>query len=147
MKKVTFYIMPDSDAQVAATLPVHHQQACKLAADAYQQNHRVFIYTKDEAQANAIDEHLWQRDANSFVPHNLQGEGPRHGAPVEIGFQPPRQRYQMLINLHDNAPDFAVNFSHIIDFVPNPEAQKQQARERYKQYRQRGLPLQTVNIE
>ncbi len=27
---------------------------------------------------------LWARPAESFVPHNLAGEGPRGGAPVEI---------------------------------------------------------------
>lgn len=147
MKKVTFYIMPDAQEMASAALPAHHLMACKLAAEAYQQNHRVFIYTADEAQANAIDECLWQRDANSFVPHSLQGEGPRHGAPVEIGFQPPRQRYQILINLHEQTPQFAVNFTQIIDFVPTPDDLKQQARERYKHYRQIGLPLQTVNAE
>jgi DNA polymerase-3 subunit chi len=147
MKKVTFYIMPETENAVHAALPHHHRLACKLASELYQQEHRVFIYTTDETQANAIDEYLWQLDASSFVPHNLQGEGPRNGAPVEIGFQPPRQRYQILINLHDQTPPFAINFNQVIDFVPHQDDLKQQARERYKHYRQTGLQLLTVNAE
>ena len=147
MKKVTFYIMQEPKNGAEATMPQHHELACKLAGEFYQQGQRVYIHTNDESAANHVDEYLWQLDANSFVPHNLQGEGPRNGAPVEIGFQPPRHRYQVLINLHDHTPQFAVNFNQIIDFVPHQDGLKQQARERYKHYRQTGLQLLTVNAE
>ena len=86
MKKVTFYIMQDPKNDVEASMPLHHELACKLAGEFYQQGQRVYIHTNDESAANQVDEYLWQLDASSFVPHNLQGEGPRNGAPVEIGF-------------------------------------------------------------
>ena len=46
----------------------------------------------------------------------------------------------VLINLTDTVPAFASGqFSQIIDFVPVDEQQKQQARERFKVYRQLGF--------
>ncbi len=147
MKKVTFYIMPASDNGLVSTIPGHHELACQLAGEFYQQGHRVYIFTNSDAESNAIDEYLWQLDASSFVPHNLRGEGPRNGAPVEIGCQPPANRYQILINLNTAMPAFAVNFTQIIDFVPDENNLKQQARERYKHYRQTGLQLVTVNAQ
>ena len=53
----------------------------------YRQNQRVFIYTQDQQSAHDIDEMLWAFDPDSFVPHNLIGEGPKQGAAVEISWQ------------------------------------------------------------
>jgi DNA polymerase-3 subunit chi len=140
MKAAKFYIMPDSfDSGGNALL----KAACQIIATHYLRGERVFMLTKDQAQAEAADQCLWQFDAQQFVPHNLTGEGPSGGAPVEIGWQPPRQRRQTLINLAPQAPSFAVNYAQIIDFVPGDETGKQQARERYKIYRQLGIELQT----
>ncbi|XNM63724.1 DNA polymerase III subunit chi [Escherichia coli] len=47
---------------------------------------RVLIACEDEQQAIRLDEALWTRPPESFVPHNLAGEGPRGGAPVEIAW-------------------------------------------------------------
>lgn len=49
----------------------------------------------------------------------------------------------MLINLQQTVPEFVSSFNHLIDFVPVNEAEKAQARERYKQYRQMGWQLST----
>ena len=47
----------------------------------------------------------------------------------------------MLINLTPTVPDFANQFQFIVDFVPSEESLKQQARERFKAYRQRGFKV------
>ena len=70
----------------------------------------------------------------------LQGESGM--APVEIGYQPPKRRYARLINLATATPLFAGHFAQVVDFVPTDETQKQQARERYKHYRQAGHTLE-----
>jgi DNA polymerase-3 subunit chi len=64
---------------------------------------------------------------------------------VEIGFDKlgPNKNRHLLINLADQAPQFAVNFGQIIDFVANDAAMKATARDRYRQYRQLGIPLTT----
>lgn len=141
--QVMFYLLPDTLNDESA----HYLQACFHAAAFYRQNQKVFIYTDNQDGAHRIDEMLWQFEPDYFVPHNLQGEGPSYGAPVEIGFSAPKNRRPMLINLASNMPNFASKHSHIVEFVPANESLKQQARERFKQYRQAGFIVNTQAVE
>jgi DNA polymerase-3 subunit chi len=43
-------------------------------------------------------------------------------------------------------PNFANQFSHIVDFVPADNTLKQQARERYKMYRQLGFQVDNQSV-
>jgi len=135
--QVMFYQLADDGSEMNSLF--HH--ACLQAAYFYRQKQKVFIYSKDQKKAHDIDEMLWAFDANSFVPHNLKGEGPSYGAPVEISWQAPTGRRPVLINLTDTVPDFASQFSQVIDFVPSDEILKQLARERFKAYRQLGFTV------
>lgn len=152
MTQVLFYLMPQ---QVNPTLNTATQAfdevyalACKLAQQAFIKQQWVYIHCQDKQQAHNIDELLWQFEPSAFVPHNLKGEGPMTGAPVEIGFDRlgPNKSRQLLLNLADQTPPFAVNFGHIIDFVANDAQHKAVARERYRQYRGLGVELTTQNL-
>jgi len=143
MSQVTFYILDDTPS---TTLPAHFAQACSLAAFYYQQNRKVFIYTDNQQDAFMVDEYLWQFDGDSFVPHNLLGEGPNFGTPVEISWMPPTHPRPVLINLSLQLPDFSSNFQQIIDFVPHEEQLKMAARQRYSAYKKLGHSLSTENL-
>jgi len=144
--QVNFYLLDETAPQnELSTVPAHFALACQLCADLYRAKQRVFVYTADQQQAEVFDELLWQFDAERFVPHNLSGEGPRYGAPVEISWQAPRQNRHVLVNLADTVPAFANRFNQIIEFVPADAQLKAQARERFKHYRQLGVTPQTVN--
>ncbi|TLU67334.1 DNA polymerase III subunit chi [Thalassotalea litorea] len=116
---------------------------CEQATIAFRQNKRVFIYTEDQDCAHQLDELLWSLDAQSFVPHNLPGEAGHQGSPVEISWLPPTSSRQVLINLATEVPDFALQFSQIIDFVSEQEELKQLARQRYRRYQQKGFHVET----
>ena len=120
--------------------------ACLQASYFYRQNQRVYIYSQDKQHAEQVDEMLWAFDSDSFVPHNLVGEGPKQGAAVEIGFQPPVGRRAVLINLTSTVPNFANQFQLIVDFVPSDETLKQQARERFKACRQWGFQVDSQPV-
>ena len=146
MAQATFYLLPGAgdsqprETQDAPSLPLTVlEHACQLAGYHYRQGQRVFIATADQALSEALDELMWQLEPERFIPHNLQGEGPNYGAPVEIGHQPPRGRRQVLINLCHPVPAFALNFEQIIDFIPDDPALKQQARERFHHCRQMNI--------
>ena len=143
MSQGRFYLLPAADAAVPDRL---EQLVCRLATDCYRQGLGVFIYTRDKNQAEALDELLWQQQPDSFVAHNLQGEGPRQGAPVVLSWQAPHSPRPVLINLHPQAPAFARRFNQLIDFVPPDEEAKQLARERFKAYRQAGFELTTEPV-
>jgi len=156
-KQATFYLLEQSEdasdsslEQVKSLEPVKSNElhirsllfcACQQAARSYRQQQKVFIYTPDQTLAHEVDEMLWGFDADSFVPHNLMGEGPSYGSPVEISWQAPTNRCAVLINLTENVPPFTQQFSQVIDFVPNDESLKKSARNRYRQYQQLGFAV------
>ena len=137
-KQATFFLL-DENTSNKSTTDLLLFCACQQAAIAYRQQQKVFIYTQNQTQAHDIDEMLWAFEADSFVPHNLMGEGPSYGSPVEISWQAPSNRRAVLINLTTTVPSFAHQFVKVIDFVPNDETLKQQARTRYRAYQQLGF--------
>lgn len=139
--QVMFYLLSDKGSTDTNDISSSLYQACLQASYFYRQNQRVFIYTEDEKDAEQVDELLWSFDSDSFVPHNLAGEGPKQGAAVEISHKAPRGRRPVLINLSNTVPDFANQFHLIVDFVPSDETLKQLARERFKACRQRGFQV------
>ncbi|TCI04919.1 DNA polymerase III subunit chi [Corallincola luteus] len=144
MTQVVFYLLPE-DPQ-APSAPALLLSACRLAERCYLDKEKVYILAADRAQAEAVDELLFGFDPDSFVPHNLAGEGPAGGAPVEIGCDAPKGQRTVLINLCPQMPSFAVKSRLIIDFVPADATNKQLARERYKQYRTAGLAIDTYDL-
>ncbi|WP_318454634.1 DNA polymerase III subunit chi [Photobacterium leiognathi] len=144
MTHATFYIIDDK--QESADTDFQCYFACHLAAMSYRQGNKVYLLAANKQQAEQIDEYLWQQDPDSFVPHNLVGEGPNGGSPVEIGWATLRHtgHRATLINLAETAPNFAVTFAQVVDFVPCDEKLKQLARERYKAYRLAGIQITTA---
>lgn len=142
--QVQFYLLQQDEL---AGMPAHFALTCQLCAGLFRANQRVFVYCPNQQDAEAVDEVLWQFDAERFVPHNLAGEGPARGAPVEISWQGPRTSRQVLINLTDTVPAFANRFSQIIEFVPAAEHGKAAARQKFKHYRQLGVEPQTRTPE
>ena len=144
MKNTTFYLL-DNDT-LHNGLNAVEQLVCELAAEKFRAGKRVLVACENEQQAIRLDEALWQRDVQAFVPHNLAGEGPRYGAPVELAW--PERRgstpRDVLISLLPWFADFATAFLEVIDFVPDEVSQKQLARERYKAYRVAGFHLTTA---
>lgn len=151
MKKVMFYLIESTenstDLSEDSLLP-HEKLACEKALEAWQNRIRVLIACHDKQQAEKIDEYLWQLDTEHFVPHNLAGEGPRGGAPVEICWPGCRANgaRQLLINLQETFAEFSPMFNDIIDFVPAEERLKTLARERYQAYRNVGFNLKTIPV-
>ncbi len=148
MKNVTFYLLEYLPEQHESTDPLAAAEvlACELAAMHWREGKRVLIFCENTQQAERLDEALWQRPPFSFVPHNLAGEGPGQGAPVELAWPARRGNAprDLLISLLPECATFASTFCEVIDFVPYETALKQQARERYTFYRRAGFHLKTA---
>ena len=141
-----FYVLKQDDSAHQAAGAVF-DLAAKIAADQYRLGHRVFIYADNTDTAHTIDDIIWSFEPDSFVPHNLQGEGPKGGAPVQIGMTPPVGNRKILINLAEHLPDFIRRFQQVYDFVPVEPNAKQAARERFKKLRQLGAHIATQEID
>ncbi|CAJ0993245.1 DNA polymerase III subunit chi [Pantoea sp. Nvir] len=143
MKHATFYLMESNLHNKA--LSAIETLVCYLAATHWRAGKSILIACETEQQAIRLDEALWQNPANSFIPHNLagEGEGPRYGAPVELSWLQYRSNLprDLLINLLLYFTNFSTDFNEVIDFVPYKECQKQLARDRYKAYRSVGFQL------
>ena len=141
MTRIDFYIVDDEQKSSRALL------ACRLAEKAYSLKNRIYIYTADESQANELDELLWTYRSGSFVPHQQLGVENDQGCPVLIGHvDAPEGLNQVLINLDMAVPLFFSRFERVVEIVNQDEIQRQQARERFKFYRDRGYDLYTHNL-
>jgi len=145
--QVTFYELPASAQAQDDAMNAH---MVELIASHYQKRQYLTVLCSDKQQAEAIDEYIWQQPADKFIAHNLQGEGPINGSPVEITWISALESHglknkKLVINIsHEFLSSFA-NYQHIIDFVPSEETLKAAARERYKQYKQAGCKMAFLN--
>lgn len=141
---VDFYLLEDSTDDAKWLL------ACRLAEKAYLRRHQVFIYCDCQDTAEMLDELMWIFKENSFIPHNIQGEGPKSPPPIQIGYAgyttDPAGFSDILFNLSDEIPVFHQRFKRIIEIVPHNDTEKEISREHYRQYRINGLKIQTHSI-
>ncbi|WED42196.1 DNA polymerase III subunit chi [Legionella cardiaca] len=139
--RVDFYLLSSQEDSARWLL------ACRLLEKAYLRGHRVFTYCGNQQEAHHFDELLWTFKDNSFIPHNLQGEGPEPPPPIQIGYQSePRGFNDILLNLSPEIPVFHARFKRIMEIVVNNEAAKELSRKNYKEYRAKQYELHTHEI-
>lgn len=121
--------------------------ACKVLEEAYHQNHTVYVNTQDEAAAHQMNELLWTFHDISFIPHHLLGEQHAIIPPIEIGYESDYQpkHHDVLFNLDTNIPPFFAEFEKIIEIISEDEKQKENARNKYRQYSQQGYEINIHN--
>lgn len=131
MSQVTFYVL---DEQQDKPLFV-----CDMIEKAYHGGRKVYVQCDDQAQAEHIDNLLWGFKPMSFIPHNIQGEGPVPPPPVQIGFSDNANGYRdILINLSATIPLFCDRFKHIVELVDNNPETKARLRKYYRDYQSQG---------
>jgi DNA polymerase-3 subunit chi len=138
----------NADSVAKIELATELAMAADLLLGCVASRKKVTVLCADQRQAESFDDLIWQFPANKFIPHNLYGEGPDMGTPVEIIWfsaylsMARLRNTAVVINLSQQYLESINNISHIIDFVPVNEDQKAQARERYKRYKQVGAKLE-----
>lgn len=139
MKRIDFYILPGNDAGARLTY------ACRLAAKAWREGHRIYLNCQDQAQAEALDQRLWRFSAASFVPHQLAGEG--SDAPLLLAWGADAGGQQsLLINLASTVPAFFERFARIAEVVDQDPQTRDALRASYRFYRERGYAPQHLHL-
>ncbi len=139
--RVDFYLLKDEQPEAPWLV------ACRLLEKAYYKGHQVFAFCKNQQDAEKLDELLWTFKEESFVPHNLQGEGPEPPPPIQIGFgAEPRGFHDILLNMTAEIPAFHGRFKRIIEIVSNNESTREVSRQHYRDYRAKGYQLETHDI-
>ncbi len=57
---------------------------CELARKAYDSNQWTLVLARDAAQAEALDELLWEFDPDAYIPHQIAGDEEDELTPVLI---------------------------------------------------------------
>ena len=139
MPRVDFYILPE-DQNI-------ERFACRVTARAWADGNRVHLHTASEHMAGVMDDLLWTFRDISFVPHErYPADNPE--TPVTIGYagqHPPDVR--LVINLDQAIPDFAREADRIIEIAGGDEDHRQQARQRYRQYRAADYEIHNHRID
>lgn len=131
MERIDFYVLASADQRAAEMF------TCRLTEKAFGQSHRIFIRTRDRAQAEGLDELLWTFRQGSFVPHALAT--PEADEPVLIGEAVPREAFDLLINLGEELPADWERFGRLAEIVDQTPAIIEAARQRFRLYRERGF--------
>jgi DNA polymerase-3 subunit chi len=142
--QVDFYILASDSDEARLHL------ACKIVDKATQLEHHVFINSTSEGEARQLDELLWTFSQGSFIPHRVV-HGELESPPLEpvlIGInQPPGPgRWDVLINLASDVPEFFSRYERVAEVVDANPVRREQSRERYRFYRDRGYKLNTHQV-
>ncbi len=134
MTRVDFYILADVDLEARLRF------ACRLAHRAVGAGQRVHVHVTDAQSGQDLDSLMWEYPEHRFLPHGIVGEPAAEKAPVVIDHREPTQtRDELLINLSTDVPAFFGRFERVAEIVV--ENLREQGRDRYKYYRDRGYPL------
>ncbi len=141
MPKIDFYLIPEPNDKERLAF------ACRLIEKIYKQQRRIYIHVENQVTAHYIDELLWTYREDSFLPHNLYGEGPDPAPPIQIGYDSlPTKHRDILINLSATVPEFYNQFSRILELISSDPAATELGRERYKFYRTQSINITTHKL-
>ena len=124
--------------------------ACRIVAKAVSVKRRVLVLCADADAARQVDRLLWTTPATGFVPHCAPHDPLAAVTPVIIdheGREPPHD--QVLVNLTPERPAYFARFERLIEIVTRDDADRDQARERFRFYRDRassGAPASARSI-
>jgi DNA polymerase-3 subunit chi len=114
---------------------------CELARKANDSGQPLLIFAASAAQAEVLDELLWEFDPDAYVPHQIAGTDEDDDlTPVLI--VPPEQSPPMrplAINLRDTA--VAAGFERVLEVVPADASAREPSRARWKHYAAAGVTV------
>ncbi len=121
--------------------------ACRLTEKIWKMGHRIFVHSPDPSAANVMDNLLWTFKDDSFVPHCVDTGERAPLEPIIIGRgQAPAADCEVLVNLAEDVPDWAMNFMRIAELIPPDDIGKAHGRERFRHYRSQGCEVRTHAI-
>lgn len=140
MPRVDFYLLHDQDPGGKFT--------CTLSAKIVRQGLNIHIHTDSRDTAISMDDYLWTYKDVSFLPHKLVDDRDQLDTPITIGWDGCNPgNNDVLINLGLNIPEFANTFDRIIEIVTTNDLVREQARDRYRQYRDMDFELHNHDME
>ncbi|MGY0557965.1 DNA polymerase III subunit chi [Lysobacter sp. A421] len=126
---------------------------CELARKASDAGLATLVLARDTAQAELLDDLLWSFDPDAFIPHQIVGADDDEDAldeadeEVAVLIATPEHDVALrplVINLRDGAVEG--EFERVLEVVPADDSARGPLRERWKQYKSRGLDVNAHNM-
>jgi DNA polymerase III subunit chi len=143
VSRIDFYVLSEEapDARL--------RFACRLAEKAVEQGQHVYLRTESADETRRLDDLLWSFNDRGFLPHEIARPAippPHSRVMIMLGEgDAPTSHRQLLVNLSATPAD-TDNYERVAEIVDIDPERKRLARERYKQYRERGCTLESHNV-
>ena len=119
---------------------------CELARKAHDAGQWTLVLARDQAQAEQLDDLLWDMGEDAYIPHQIAGADVEEEETAVL-IAPPdvdAPLRPLVINLRDAAVDGS--FERVLEVVPADDAARGPLRERWKQYQARGFELNKYDM-
>ena len=124
-----------------------YQTLCSLAGKALARGLRMMILTPDGEATERVDKLLWTYPAIGFLPHCRAHHTLAPVTPIILDHvAEPVVHEQVLVNLCETCPPAFSRFERLIEIVSVDEADREQARARFRFYRERGYEIRTHDL-
>ncbi|MCC7546865.1 MAG: DNA polymerase III subunit chi [Burkholderiales bacterium] len=121
--------------------------ACTLASKALARGLRMMILTTDQGATQRLDALLWTQPSTGFLPHCRAHHRLAAVTPIILDHvAEPVIHEQILLNLRDELPPHFSRFERLIELVGADETGREQARARFRFYRDRGYGIRTHDL-
>ena len=121
------------------------QKLAELGEKAISKNVKLLMFTKNKEAASDIQQYLWSLP-QQFLPNHLASNALASATPIVLDWQAEQLLHdEVLVNLQHPQPLFFSRFRRLIEIVGLDEADKADARVRYKFYRDRGYEIKSFD--
>lgn len=123
--------------------PDRLRMACQVVRKHYKAGRHVVVYLSDARQLARFDRLLWGFESTAFVPHVSVDDPLATSTPILLtsAAPVPASEQSWLLNLDTQCPPGFEQFSRVLEIVSDREADRTQARERWRQYQTQGCKL------
>jgi DNA polymerase-3 subunit chi len=124
-----------------------YQTLCTLAGKALARGVRMTILTPDGEATERVDKLLWTQPPLGFLPHCRAHHKLAAVTPIILDHvAEPVVHEQVLVNLCEACPPMFSRFERLVEIVSLDEADREQARARFRFYRERGYEIRTHDL-
>ena len=128
-------------------MPDKLAKAAELCEKAVAKGRQLTIFTADEAMSKSMQQCLWQHSALSFLPSCTPEESTSEFAAIIVDSKGEKLlQDDVLINLQQQYPPFFSRFRYLVELVGIEEADKVEARARFRFYKDRGYDIKSTDV-
>lgn len=108
----------------------------------------VFVHSRDKHMLQKYDQLLWQSRPLSFLPHVLADHPLAAKTAIVLGADPAHIiKFDVLINLEPDVPDFFSRFDRLLEVVTEEDEDIELSRKHYRFFKQNGYPIYSHDLK